>query len=135
MWIVIQSLLKLFETPTGRFIYSQSAWRLILSQKKEEIDRLFEEKLLTQYADDPYFKKLISSIKTLKPVFSEVLIIGEQGYDAVRLYVDKFTSTLFNSEQGQRDAFFDRFNSMSPLESVIDIIDEFISDKSRILFA
>jgi conjugal transfer ATP-binding protein TraC len=132
MWIVIQSLLKLFETPTGRFIYSQSAWRLILSQKKEEIDRLFEEKLLTQYADDPYFKKLISSIKTLKPVFSEVLIIGEQGYDAVRLYVDKFTSTLFNSEQGQRDAFFDRFNSMSPLESVIDIIDEFISDKSRI---
>lgn len=132
MWIVIQSLLKLFETPTGRFIYSQSAWRLILSQKKEEIDKLFDEKLLTQYSEDPYFQKLISSIKTIKPVFSEILIIGENSYDAVRLYVDKFTSALFNSEQAQRDAFFDRYNTLSSSDSVIDIIDGFIEDKTRI---
>jgi conjugal transfer ATP-binding protein TraC len=131
MWIVIQSLLKLFETPTGRFIYSQSALKLILSQKKEEIDRLFDEKLLTEYSDDPFFKKLISGIKTVKPSYSEVLIMGEAGYDAVRLYVDHFTSALFNSEQAQRDAFFDRFKSLSSNESVIDIIDECVSDKTR----
>jgi len=131
MWIVIQSLLKLFETPTGRFIYSQSAWKLILSQKKEEIDRLFAEKLLTEHSEDPYFKKLISGIKTVKPLYSEVLIMGEAGYDAVRLYVDHFTSALFSSEPAHRDAFFDRFNNLSSNETVIDIIDELISDKTR----
>ena len=59
-------------------------------------------------------------------------MIGENSYDAVRLYVDKFTAALFSSEQAQRDAFFDRYNSLASNDSVIDIIDGFIGDKTRI---
>ena len=43
LFVLTSSLLKLAETSTGRVILNQSAWKLILAQKSEEVTKLFNE--------------------------------------------------------------------------------------------
>ncbi len=128
VFIIVQSLLKLAETSTGRVILNQSAWKLILAQKSEEVTKLFNENILTAFASDPYFKKLTESIETRKGVFSEILFIGDRYYEAARLYVDKFTSTLFSSEGDARDAVFDL---MQQGVGAVDAVYQVMNDKKR----
>lgn len=128
VFIIVQSLLKLAETSTGRVILNQSAWKLILAQKSEEVTKLFNENILTAFASDPYFKRLTESIETRKGIFSEILFIGDRYYEAARLYVDKFTSTLFSSEGDARDAVFDL---MQQGVGAVDAVYQVMNDKKR----
>jgi conjugal transfer ATP-binding protein TraC len=128
VFVIVQSLLKLAETSTGRVILNQSAWKLILAQKSEEVTKLFNENILTAFAGDPYFKKLTESIETRKGIFSEILFIGDRYYEAARLYVDKFTSTLFSSEGDARDAVFDL---MQQGVGAVDAVYQVMNDKKR----
>lgn len=106
IWIIIQSMLKLSKMAAGSVIVNQSPWKLILAQEGEEIDKVFKEEVLTTFASDPYFNKLIRSVQTVKGKFSEILILAPRSYEVVRLYVDRFTSTLFSSEGAARSEVF-----------------------------
>jgi conjugal transfer ATP-binding protein TraC len=129
IWIIIQSLLKLSETSAGATILNQSAWRLILQQPPEEIDKVLDTKLISSFNDDPYFTKLIKSTKSSKGVFSEILIIGRKGYEVVRLYVDKWTATLYSSEGDARDLIF---QWMEQGVSPIDAVNRLVNDKEAV---
>lgn len=107
IWIVVQSLLKLAEHDAGEMIINQSAWKLVLAQVHEEVKRLLAKEILSTFAHDPYFCKLLQSVETRKGQFSEILILGAKSFEVVRLYLDRFTSTLFSSEDAARDAVFD----------------------------
>lgn len=125
IWIVVQSLLKLSETPAGATILNQSAWRLILQQPPEEIDKVLDKKLISSFKDDPYFGRLIKSVRSKKGVFSEILIIGRNSYEVVRLYVDKWTATLFSSEGEARDLIFQWIEQgMSPIDAVNRLLND-----------
>lgn len=129
IWIIIQSLLKLSETSAGSTILNQSAWRLILQQPPEEIDKVLSTKLISSFNDDPYFEKLIRNVRSQKNVFSEILIIGRQSYEVVRLYVDKWTATLFSSEGESRDLILQWIEQgMSP----IDAVNKFLNNKDAV---
>ncbi len=128
IWVIVQSLVKLAASESGKVILNTSQWKIILAQTAEEIDDLFAQKLLSKHAQDAYFGKLIKSIETQKGVFSELLIACEQYYEAVRLYVDPFTSTLFSSEGDARDAVFDL---MAAGMSAVDAIHHIIGNKKK----
>jgi conjugal transfer ATP-binding protein TraC len=126
IWIVVQSLLKLAESPAGATILNQSAWRLIMQQPPEEIDKVLDKGLISTFKDDPYFGRLIKSVKSEKGVFSEVLIMGRKSYEVVRLYVDKWTATLLSSEGDARDLIF---KWMEEGASPIDAVNRLLNDK------
>ncbi len=129
IWIVIQSLLKLSETSAGSTIMNQSAWRLILQQPPEEIDKVLEQKLISSFSNDPYFGRLIKSVKSDKGKYSEILIMGRKGYEVVRLYVDKWTATLYGSEGDARDLIFQWLEQgVSP----VDAVNRLLNDKEAV---
>lgn len=106
-WIIVQSLLKAATTVAGATMLKQSPWKLVLAQSPEEIGALGKSNVLTSFSGDPYFEKSIRSVETVKGSFSEVLIMGPKTYETVRLYVPRFTATLFSSEGDARDAVFE----------------------------
>ena len=128
VWVVVQSMKKFADSPAGAVILNQSAWKLILGQEESEISGLFKGEILANFAEDAYFRKLISSIETKKGLFSEVLIVGREYYECGRLYVDRFTSTLFSSEDEARDEVF---NLMNQGVSAVDAVCQIMNDKSR----
>lgn len=106
VWIIVQSLLKVSTFPAGAVILRQSAWKIIMAQEPEEIDAVIAEKVITAFAEDAYFNRLLRSVESRKGFWSEMLIMGEKTYEVVRLYVDKFTATLFSSEGKEKDVVF-----------------------------
>lgn len=128
VFVIVQSLIKLAESSTGKVILNTSEWKLILAQTAEETGTLFTQKLLAKHSGDPYFERLIKSIETRKGIFSEILIEGESYYEAVRLYVDKFTSTLFSSEGDARDEVFDL---MAAGMSAVDAVHHIMGNKKK----
>jgi conjugal transfer ATP-binding protein TraC len=103
VWIIVQSLLKIASYPAGGVILRQSAWKVIMAQEPEEIDAVIEKKVMTAFAEDAYFNRLLRSVESKKGFWSESLIMGDKTYEVVRLYVDKFTAALFTSEGDERD--------------------------------
>lgn len=119
VWVIVQSLLKLASFKAGSVILRQSAWKMIMAQKKDEIDAVIDQKVMTAFADDPYFQKLIKSVESKKNFWSEILIMSDKTYEVVRLYVDKFTATLFSSEGAARDDVLQMMEEgVGPLEAV-----------------
>lgn len=106
VWIIVQTLLGLSRYEAGKVILRMSAWKMIMAQKAEELDTVISEKVMTAFSDDPYFGRLLRSVETLKGFWSETLIMGDKTYEVGRLYVDKFTQTLFSSEGDDRDEVF-----------------------------
>jgi conjugal transfer ATP-binding protein TraC len=128
VWIVSQSPRDMANNPAGEVILSQSAWKLVMAQEAEEIDKVVKEGVLTAFANDPYFNRLIKDLQTRKGIFSEVLIMGEKSYEVARLYVDRFTSSLFSSEGEDRDVVFQLMNQGMP---AADAVNQVIGDNSK----
>lgn len=125
IWVISQSPADFAGNPTGEVILSQSAWKLVMEQEAEEIDRIVKEGVMTKFSGDGFFNKLIKDIKTQKGVYSEILICGEASYEAVRLYVDRFTAALFSTDGDERDVVFQLMrNGMSPVDAVNTVIRE-----------
>lgn len=126
VWVIVQSLLKLASFKAGEVILRQSAWKMIMAQKSEEITALIDEKIITAFADDPYFHKLLKSVESRKHFWSEILIMGKDTYEVVRLYVDKFTNALFSSEGAERG---DVLRMMDAGVDAIEAVTKVMGDK------
>lgn len=125
IWVITQSPRDLANNATGEVILSQSAWKLIMEQEPEEIDKIVAEGVMTKFAGDPYFNKLIKDVKSRKGVYSEVLICGPSTYEVVRLYVDRFTAALFSTDGADRDVVFQLMRSGV---SAVDAVNMVIND-------
>lgn len=124
-WVVIQSLSRLNALPAGSVILNQSPWKIMLAQSSEELDKVIDQKILTKYADDPFFTKMMKSLVTDKLVnkFSELLIINDKFYETGRLYVDPMTANLFSSEGAARSVVFEMMDQgIEPLEAIRKIM-------------
>ncbi|OYU42755.1 MAG: hypothetical protein CFE44_22235 [Burkholderiales bacterium PBB4] len=128
VFVIIQSLLKFAKSPAGQVILNQSAWKLILAQEQAEVEKLFSEKVLANFSDDPFFNRLVGSVETRKGVFSEILFVGRRYYEVARLYVDKFTATMFSSEGDARDLVFELMEQGIP---AVDAVHQVMGDKSH----
>lgn len=128
IWLILQSILKLAETPYGRTIFNQSAWKVVLQQPTEEIEKVLKEGVISSFKSDPFFSKQLLSVRSNKGVFSEMQIIGRNTYEVVRLYVDSWTATLYGSEGEAREKIFDLMRKgMSPVDAVSSLLNDKIT--------
>jgi conjugal transfer ATP-binding protein TraC len=132
IWVITQSPRDLANNPTGEVILSQSVWKLVMEQEPEEIDKIVAEGVMTKFAGDAYFNKLIKDVKTRKGVFSEILMCGESTYEVVRLYVDRFTGALFSTDGADRDVVFQLMRSgVSAVDAINMVIDNVEEKRNR----
>jgi conjugal transfer ATP-binding protein TraC len=122
IWVVTQSPRDLAGNATGEVILSQSTWKLVMEQEPEEIDRIVADGVMTRFAGDPYFNKLIKDVKTRKGLYSEILICGESTYEVVRLYVDRFTAALFSTDGAERNLVFELMRSGMPAADAVNLV-------------
>lgn len=125
VWVVSQSPRDMASNRCGQVILSQSAWKLVMMQEPEEVDKTVKEGIMTEFSNDSYFNRLIKDVQTVKGSWSEVLICGLRTYEVVRLYVDRFASTLFSSEGDAREGVFSQMdNNVNVIEAVENIMGE-----------
>lgn len=122
IWVITQSPRDLANNPTGEVILSQSVWKLVMEQEPEEIDKIVNEGVMTKFAGDAYFNKLIKDVKTQKGVYSEILVCGESTYEVVRLYVDRFTAALFSTDGVERDIVFQLMRKGIPAVDAVNMV-------------
>lgn len=126
IWVITQSPRDLARMRTGQVILSLSAWKLVMEQDAEEIDKIVAEGVMTRFTGDPYFTKLIKDVRSEKDVYSEILICGASTYEVVRLYVDRFTRALFTTEGDERNEVFQLMRSGV---SAVDAVNMVINDE------
>lgn len=132
IWVITQSPRDLAGNATGEVILSQSTWKLVMEQEPEEIDKIVAEGVMTKFAGDPYFNKLIKDIRTKKGEYSEILICGENTFEVVRLYIDRFTGALFSTEGADRNVVFELMRSGIPaVDAVNMVLDDEQGKRSR----
>ncbi len=136
IWVVTQSLDDLVGNTCGEVILSQSQWKLIMKQKSEVIDKNLNTGSISRFSEDPFFIKSLKDIKTVKGKFSEILIVGDETYESVRLYVPRFASALFSSEGVERDAVFKLMNDgLNAVDAIRLVLADQKSDRARWLDA
>jgi len=78
----------------GRAIVQNSAFLLLLSQKKEDIERAVSEKKLIL---SDFEKKFLETVRTIQGKYSEIFFKSDEWFGIGRLFVDDFTYILFNT--------------------------------------
>lgn len=130
IWVISQDPSDLLESAVGRVILGQSHWKLVMQMEAEDTSRMLNNGGLTKFANDPYFHKCIKDVRTVRGKYSEILICGESTYETVRLYVDRFTGTLFSSEGEARTGVFELMRrGMRAVEAVKYLIGEQDSER------
>ena len=123
VWVIAQDIAIVAANASGQIILGQSEWKWIMEQTPESIDNAIKKGLIVEFTDDAFFVKQLKDIKTQKGIFSEILICGGGGYEAVRLYVDRFTGALFSSDGDDRDVVFKLMKEgKTPVEAVNIVI-------------
>lgn len=140
IWAVFQSLLQALKLPAGELIFSQSYWKFMLLQDASEIDKLVSQQLLGKFNNDPFYVQLLKSVRTEKGQYSEILVQSAETYEVGRLFLDRFTLTLLDSEGPTRERIFalmkDGMDVVDAVELVIGQgankrrrwVDEFVSE-------
>lgn len=93
--IVTQSINDLYDSPTGRAIAENSATKLILGQDPTAIQSIKDNKRLSL---SDYEFNLLSTVRTVKGIFSEVFVISENGAGIGRLVVNDYKKLLYSTD-------------------------------------
>ena len=117
IWAVFQSVLQAMELAAGKLIFSQSFWKFFLYQDASEVDKLVQQRLLGKFNDDKFFVELLKSLRTEKGRYSEIMVQSAITYEVGRLFLDRFTLTLLDSEGPTRERIFEL------MESGVDVVD------------
>jgi len=117
VWTIWQSWLQLAKLPAGRVVLAQSQWKIVLSQDQAEITQLIKEELLGRFNADTFFQRMLRSVRTVKNDYSEMLVISAETYEVGRLYFDRFTTTLLDSESDTRTRIFEL------MEAGVDVVE------------
>lgn len=132
IWVVFQSLLQLLELPAGKLIFGQSYWKWMLYQEASEIDQLISQRLLGKFVDDPFYARLLKSVHTVKGRYSEIMVQSGDCYEVGRLFLDRFTLTLLDSEGPSRERIFQLMNDgVDVVEAVESVIGEGSAKRRR----
>lgn len=112
-----------FVSPAAQAALDNADWMCFLRQKKESIDHLEKSGRL---AMDGYMKRVLTSINTQQGEYSELMVIGPQGFAVGRLMLDEFTSALYSS----RGADVERLHVLRAQGmSLTEAIERMVSEK------
>ena len=113
---VTQGIADLYNSSSAKSMISNAAWQLILSQKEEAIDDVYNSgKLMV----DPYTCHMLKTLRTVPGSHSEIMIIGNGASGVFRLTVDKFTQAMYSTSGKERSQVLeDLDNGVDVIESI-----------------
>lgn len=98
---ITQSMLDAYQSSAGVAIVNNSAWKIMLRQQPETIEKLRDEKAFDGTELD---FKLLKSVRTVKGEFSEMFIRLASAREVVRLFVDKRSQLVFSTDPKDKAA-------------------------------
>ena len=120
--VVTQSIADLYSTPSGKAIADNSAFKIILKQNSESIERVRASKQLI--ASDAVFGQM-QGIHTSPGKYSEFMVLNDGGYGVYRLVVDRFTQVLYSTAPHERMPIIQAIEQgKTPLEAIEDFLRE-----------
>jgi conjugal transfer ATP-binding protein TraC len=111
---VTQGISDLYKSRSGQSMIENATWQIILQQKIEAIDAVYNAGQLTL---DPYSYKMLKTLNTVPGSHSEMMIVGDGCVGIFRLTVDKFTQVMY-STTGQ-----ERSRVLSDIDNGVDVIE------------
>jgi conjugal transfer ATP-binding protein TraC len=117
---VTQGISDLYNSPSGKAMIDNAAWQLILAQKAEAIDDVYDSGQLTI---DAYNYHMLKTVRTVPGSHSEIMILGNGGCGIFRLTVDKFTQALYSTSGKERTQVLEDIeNGVDVTESIQRLI-------------
>lgn len=105
--VITQSILDGYQSQVGRAVMDNSAWKILLSQEAEAIDKLEDEKA---YSGSSLDYKMLKSIHTVQPnpkqtdiAYSELMISNAGQKQVCRLYTDRKIQLLLSTRGDEKD--------------------------------
>lgn len=98
---ITQSMLDAYQSAAGVAIVNNSAWKIMLRQEPETIEKLRDQKAFDGTELD---FKLLKSVRTVKGQFSEMFIRLGGSREIVRLFVDKRSQLVFSTDPKDKSA-------------------------------
>ena len=117
IWAVFQTVQQAMKLSAGKAIFGQSFWKFYLQQDASEVDQMVQQRLLGKFTDDRFFVELLKSVHTIKGQYSEIMVQSDVSYEVGRLFLDRFTLALLDSEGASRERIFEL------MESGVDVVD------------
>jgi conjugal transfer ATP-binding protein TraC len=118
---ITQSVMDFFREDNagvGQAIISNSAYKFLLVQKKEDLYRAKKEGKLVL---SDFELKLAETIHTVPGQYSEIFIKTDRAYGIGRLFVDKFTQYLYSTKPTVVQYIEDRLKDGMSLTEAIDM--------------
>lgn len=113
---VTQGIADLYNSPSGKAMIDNAAWQLILAQKVEAIDDVYNSGKLTL---DSYSYQMLKTLRTVPGSHSEIMVVGNGCCGIFRMTVDKFTQVMFSTTGKERNQVLDDIkNGVDVIESI-----------------
>jgi len=118
--IVTQSISDLYESPSGRAIAANSAFKFVLKQNSETVARLRSN---GHFVAPEMVYNLMQTVHTSPGNYSEFLMMTDGGVGVARLIVDRFSQVLYSTAPKERKPIIDAIEAGTP---PLEAIEEFI---------
>ena len=113
---ITQSMLDAYASQAGIAIVNNSAWKFMLRQEPENIEKLRAEKA---YDGSELDFELLKSVRTVKGEFSEIFIRLGSTKEIARLFVDKKSQLVYSTDpKDKSDIAAYRAKGMSIAEAI-----------------
>lgn len=99
VWMAVQNIYHLLNSPNGQSIIGNSAWQIILQQKTDSIEAAVRNGGLFL---DPYQERILKSIHSVPGSYSEFLIRHDENWGVARLIMDRFSQILTSTKGWER---------------------------------
>lgn len=117
---VTQGLNDMYNSPAGKAMVANAAWQLILAQKAEVIDEVYNSGKLVL---DGYNYQMLKTVRTVPGSHSEIMIVGDGNVGIFRMTVDRFTQAMYSTSGKDRTQVLDDIeNGVDVIESVQRLI-------------
>ncbi len=90
-----QSVRDFYASPGALAAFENSDWTVLLEQKGSSITQLKTSKHLDL---TPYMEQVLKTVKTKKGKYSEVFILGPDGFAVGRLMLERFSQLLYTTD-------------------------------------
>lgn len=112
--VVTQGIADLYSSPAAKAMIDNAAWQLILAQKAEAVDNVYNSGKLVI---DAYSHQMLKTVQTIPGSHSEIMVMGNGGCGIFRLIVDRFTQAMYSTTGRERNQV------LTDLENGVDVIE------------
>jgi len=120
--LISQGIGDLYNSPSGRAIYANSAWSIVLQQKPESVDAAIKS---GEFEMEPYGVHMMKSLHVSPGRYADLMIQGGgHGWGVVRFAADPWMHEMFSSTSEDREEVFALMDRGMGAEDAVDAVME-----------